>query len=154
MGECNPVATSLDTSVKLTSIMAKQAPADPQEYVQIVGGLTFAACVTRPDMACAVGQLSQFLNKPSSMHMHTAKQVLCYLQDNPHLESRTVLRLSDYKAIRMQTGPETWTHKGPRQDTSSCSTIEQLNGRAVDNLLLHCLQWNQNIWLLWTQRKN
>jgi hypothetical protein len=40
----------------------------------------FAACVTRPDIACAVGQLSQFLNNPSSKHMHAAKRVLRYLQ--------------------------------------------------------------------------
>src|SRR5437660_6358558 len=43
MGESNPVATPLDTSVKLTSITAEEAPADPQEYARILGGLTFAA---------------------------------------------------------------------------------------------------------------
>jgi hypothetical protein len=74
MGECNPVTTPLDTSVKLTSIKAEsEAAADPDEYARIVGGLTFAACVTRPDIACAVGQLSQFLNNSSSTHMHVAK---------------------------------------------------------------------------------
>jgi hypothetical protein len=39
----------------------------------------FAACVTRPDIACAVGQLSQFLNNSLSKHMH-AKRVLRYIQ--------------------------------------------------------------------------
>ena len=81
MGEYNPVTTPLDTSVKLTSIKAEsEAAADPHEYARIVGGLTFAACVTRPDIACAVGQLSQFLNNPSSTHMHATKRVLRYLQ--------------------------------------------------------------------------
>ena len=80
MMDCNPVTTPMDTSIKLTSITAEEAPADPQEYARIVGGLTFAACVTRPDIACAVGQLSQFLNNPSSTHMHAAKRVLRYLQ--------------------------------------------------------------------------
>jgi hypothetical protein len=80
MGECNAVATPLDTTVKLSSIKDDEAPADPQEYARIVGGLMFAACVTRPDIACAVGQLSQFLNNPSSTHMHAAKRVLRYFQ--------------------------------------------------------------------------
>src|SRR5579862_9604022 len=80
MGECNPIATPLDTSIKLTSIRVDKVLADPKEYDSIVGGLTFAAYVTRPDIACAVGQLSQFLNNPSSIHMHAAKRVLRYLQ--------------------------------------------------------------------------
>jgi hypothetical protein len=73
MGDCNAVAAPLDTSVKLSSIADGEPPADPHEYARIVGGLMFAACVTRPDIACAVGQLSQFLNNPSSKHMHAAK---------------------------------------------------------------------------------
>jgi hypothetical protein len=69
MGECNTVATPLDTTVKL-SIKDNEVPADPQEYARIVGGLMFTACIARPDITCAVGQLSQFLNNPSSTHMH------------------------------------------------------------------------------------
>src|SRR5436305_6692729 len=45
----------------------------------------FSACVTRPDITCAVGQLSQFLNNPSSKHMLTVKRVLRYLQGTPSL---------------------------------------------------------------------
>lgn len=40
----------------------------------------FAACVTRPDIICAVGQVSQFLSKPSSKHFLAAKRVLRYLK--------------------------------------------------------------------------
>ena len=72
----------MDTSVKLAAINASsEAAADPSEYASIVGGLMFAACVTRPDIMCAVGQLSQFLNNPSSRHLLAAKRVLRYLQD-------------------------------------------------------------------------
>ena len=41
----------------------------------------FAACV----IICAVGQLSQFLNNPSSKHMLAVKRVLRYLQGTPSL---------------------------------------------------------------------
>jgi hypothetical protein len=80
MQDCSPVNTPLDTSVKLTATTNDDAPADAKEYARIVGGLMFAACVTRPDIMCAVGQLSQFLNKPSSKHLHAAKRVLRYLK--------------------------------------------------------------------------
>src|SRR5271170_8359322 len=80
MQECTPVATPLDTSIKLAAInVSNEAAADPTEYASIVGGLMFAACVTRPDIMCAVSRLSQFLNNPSSKHLLTAKRILRYL---------------------------------------------------------------------------
>ena len=85
MSDCNPVTTPIDTSVKLSSITSEEAPADVREYASIVGGLMFVACVTRPDIMCAVGQLSQFLNNPSSKHMSAAKHVLRYLSRMPTL---------------------------------------------------------------------
>ena len=48
----------------------------------------FAACVTRPDIMCAAGQLSQFLNKPTSQHLLAAKRVLRYLKGCPRLGIR------------------------------------------------------------------
>jgi len=85
MADCNSVTTPLDTSVKLSSIMSEEASTDAREYASIVGGLMFAACVTRPDIMCAVGQLSQFLNNPSSKHMSAAKRVLRYLKGTSSL---------------------------------------------------------------------
>jgi Reverse transcriptase (RNA-dependent DNA polymerase) len=142
MGECNPVATPLDTSVKLSSITTEEAPADPQEYASIVGGLTFAAYVTRPDIACAVGQLSQFLNNPSSTHMHSAKRVLRYLQGTSTLGITyrpPPLRLQGYSdsdwagdmdtrrsttgyVVMLNNGAIAW--KSRRQPTVALSTME------------------------------
>jgi len=65
--------------------MSEEASTDAREYASIVGGLMFAACVTRPDIMCAVGQLSQFLNNPSSKHMSAAKRVLRYLKGTSSL---------------------------------------------------------------------
>ena len=80
MQDCNPVATPLDTSVKLTKAVDSDTLANSKEYASIVGGLMFAACVTRPDIMCAAGKLSQFLNKPTSQHLLAAKRVLRYLK--------------------------------------------------------------------------
>src|SRR5437762_1842663 len=75
MQNCSPVTTPIDTSVKLTSAKDDEALADPKEYASIVGGLMFAACITRPDITCAVDQLSQFLNNPLSKHILTVNRI-------------------------------------------------------------------------------
>jgi hypothetical protein len=142
MGNCNAVATPLDTTVKLSSIKDDEAPADPHEYASVVGGLMFAACVTRPDISCAVGQLSQFLNNPSSTHMRAAKRVLRYLQGTSTLGITyrpLPLRLEGYSdtdwagdldtrrsttgyVVMLNNGAITWRSR--RQPTVALSTIE------------------------------
>jgi hypothetical protein len=142
MGECNTVATPLDTAVKLSSIKDDEPPADPQEYARIVGGLMFASCVTRPDITCAVGQLSQFLNNPSTTHMHAAKRVLRYLQGTSKLGITyrpPPLRLQGYSdadwagdldtrrsttgyVLMLNNGAIVW--KSRRQPTVALSTME------------------------------
>ena len=142
MWDCNSVATPLDTSVKLCSITEHEAPTDPHEYASIVGGLMFAACVTRPDIACAVVQLSQFLNNPSSIHMHAAKRVLRYLQGTSTLGITyrpPPLRLQGYSdanwagdmdtrrsttgyVVMLNNGAIAWRSR--RQPTVALSTME------------------------------
>src|SRR2546423_9100174 len=80
MQDCNPLSIPLDTSVNLIKAIDSDHLANSKEYTSIVGGLMFAACVTRPDIMCAVGQLSQFLNKPTSKHLLAAKRILRYLK--------------------------------------------------------------------------
>src|SRR5437868_15070259 len=88
MQDCNSISTPLDTSVKLTKAVDSDSLANSKEYASIVGGLMFAACVTWPDIMCAVGQLSQFLNKPTSQHLLAAKRVLRYLKGTLRLGIR------------------------------------------------------------------
>lgn len=80
MSECNPVSTPLDTSIKLATTTDSESLANQKHYQMIVGELMFAAIATRPDIMCAVGQLSQFNSNPSSKHLFAAKRVLRYLQ--------------------------------------------------------------------------
>jgi len=81
MDDCSPVNIPMDTSGKLAAInVSTEAAGDPHKYASIVEGLMFAACVTRLDIMCAVGQLSQFLNHPLSKHLLAAKYVLRSLQ--------------------------------------------------------------------------
>lgn len=49
----------------------------------IVGSLMYATLGTRPDIAHAVQQLSQYSSNPGPMHLTAAKHVLCYLKGAP-----------------------------------------------------------------------
>ena len=85
MQDCNPLSIPLDTSVKLIKAIDSDPLANSKEYASIVGGLMFTACVTRPNIMCTVGQLSQFLNKPTSKHLLAAKRILHYLKGTLNL---------------------------------------------------------------------
>jgi len=142
MGDCNLVTMEMDTSVKLTSITKNEASTDPTEYASIVRGLTFVAYVIRPDIACVVGQLSQFLNNPSTTHMHPAKGILRYLQGTSTLGITyrpPPLRLQGYSdanwggdmdtrrsttgyIVMLNNGAIAW--KSRRQPTVALSTME------------------------------
>jgi hypothetical protein len=102
----------------------------------------FAACVTRPDIMCAVGQLSQFLNNPSSKHVSAAKRILRYLQGTSSLGITyrpPPLRLQGYSdadwagdmdtrrsttgyVVMLNNGAIAW--KSRRQPTVALSTME------------------------------
>jgi hypothetical protein len=80
MLDCNPVSTPMDSSMRLIPAADGDGFADVKEYQQIVGELQFASLVARPDISCAVGTLSQFNIKPTSLHLAAAKRVLRYLK--------------------------------------------------------------------------
>jgi len=142
MQDCSPVSTPMDTSVKLTVTKDDEALADPKEYASIVGGLMFAACVSRPDIMCAVGNLSQFLNGPSSKHLLAAKRVLRYLRGKSSLGITyrpPPLRLTGYSdadwagdvntrrsttgyVVMLNNGAIAW--RSQRQPTVALSTME------------------------------
>ena len=51
-------------------------------YRKIIGSLMYAMLGTRPDIACAVSVLSQFLDKPKDVHIMLVKHLLQYLAAN------------------------------------------------------------------------
>jgi len=88
MEDSKAVSTPLATGTKLIKIDANSAKPDfdiQPLYQSIVGSLMYAMLCTRPDMAFAVQQLSQFASDPSPRHLQGAKRVLRYLQGSPNL---------------------------------------------------------------------
>lgn len=58
---------------------------DQREYQQIVGSLMYLAILTRPDIAFALGRLSQYLSDPAEHHMKALKGIMRYLRSTVHL---------------------------------------------------------------------
>ncbi|CAO2825263.1 unnamed protein product [Amaranthus hypochondriacus] len=71
----------LDPNVKLTADIGDLLP-NPLPYQQLIGKLIYLT-LTRPDITFAIHILSQYMHKPTTIHMQAAKRVLRYLKGNP-----------------------------------------------------------------------
>ncbi|CDO73534.1 hypothetical protein BN946_scf185014.g4 [Trametes cinnabarina] len=76
----NPVDTPLDPNVRLRAHDGEVDEELRSCYQAIVGSLMYAALGTRPDIAHAVQQLSQYSSNPTGVHLTAAKRVLRYLK--------------------------------------------------------------------------
>ncbi|CAN1157712.1 Retrovirus-related Pol polyprotein from transposon RE1, partial [Linum perenne] len=55
---------------------------DPSVYRRLIGRLVYL-CTTRPDISFAVNYLSQFVSKPTNLHMMAASKVVRYIKNDP-----------------------------------------------------------------------
>jgi Reverse transcriptase (RNA-dependent DNA polymerase)/Integrase core domain/GAG-pre-integrase domain len=86
MSECKPVSTPMDPGTKLTKADPTEVltPEDKTAYQSIVGSLMYTMLGTRPDIAYAVGSVSQFNSAPGVQHMTAVKRILRYLKGTAH----------------------------------------------------------------------
>jgi Reverse transcriptase (RNA-dependent DNA polymerase)/gag-polypeptide of LTR copia-type/Integrase core domain/GAG-pre-integrase domain len=80
MADCNAVSTPMDEGARFLKSEGQAAPEEVRAYQVIIGGLTFAAICTRPDISFAVNSLSRFASNPDPSHVLAAKRVLRYLR--------------------------------------------------------------------------
>lgn len=81
MAECKSASTPLSPSVQLTSEESNKLDRkDHKQFRRLIGRLTFLVTATRPDIAFAVNQLSQYLAGPRKIHLEAAKHVLRYVK--------------------------------------------------------------------------
>ena len=80
MENCKPVATPLEPGRKFQQLTPSDKPFDVHTYQQAIGCLTYMSTATRPDIAVAVGVLSQYMSRPSNDHWMGVKRVLRYLK--------------------------------------------------------------------------
>ncbi|KAF1334706.1 Integrase catalytic core protein, partial [Globisporangium splendens] len=88
MQDCKPVKTPQDPGLKLTKTMCEGGCKHDETmkgvpYRSAVGAVMYLMVGTRPDLAAAVGTLSQFAADPCPTHWQALKRVLRYLQATP-----------------------------------------------------------------------
>ena len=120
MQDCKPVKTPQDPGLHLTKSMCEGGCKHEESmtnvpYRQAVGCLMYLMVATRPDLAAAVGVLSQFASDPCPTHWQALKRVFRYLQS-------TMLKMANSTAFRMPTGPAITTRVAAQVATSLCST--------------------------------
>ena len=79
MSDCKPASTPIDPGSTLDSENTnEQTTSFP--YRQAVGSLVYLAYLTRPDICWALSKLSQYFDKPSTIHVSSVKRVFRYLK--------------------------------------------------------------------------
>jgi len=77
MGDCKPADVPISPSVKLNSEDTPQLGwSEHKLFQRLIGRLIFMVVATRPDIAFAVNQLSQYLAEPRRIHLGAAKHIL------------------------------------------------------------------------------
>jgi hypothetical protein len=85
MQDCKPLSTPQDVNSKLSKAMEPLTKEEVESMVKIpyqsaVGSLMYAMVATRPDIAVAVGVVSQFMNNPGQQHWTAVKRIFRYLK--------------------------------------------------------------------------
>ena len=80
MQNSKPTQVPLSPSSKLAKAMITDILIDQHDYQSMVGSQMYAMLATRPDLAQSIQQISQFAQKPTTIHEKAAKQGLRYLK--------------------------------------------------------------------------
>ncbi|KAG8487880.1 hypothetical protein CXB51_018329 [Gossypium anomalum] len=78
---CKPVETPIEVNHRLGNAL-EDAAVDKRSYQRLVGKLIYLSH-TRPDIAYAVGVVSQFMHNPKESHLGAVYQILQYLKGTP-----------------------------------------------------------------------
>lgn len=74
------VSTPMDGMDAIRPATEDDERVDSNEYSSIIGSLMYAMIYTRPDIAYALGRLSQFMRDPAKHHMRALRRVMRYLR--------------------------------------------------------------------------
>ena len=141
MEDANGISTLADSHTHLTSVTESQTQVP---YREAVGSLIFAAIITRPDIAFAVGVVSRYVDKHGQPHWNSVKRIIRYLKNTRDYgilysktqESEVIHGFSDSDfandidtrrfttgyTFKLSNGPVTWNSRC--QSTVSLSTTE------------------------------
>ena len=80
MGDATAISHPIDGYHSLTPAQPDEPRTDQREYQQRIGSMMYAMIGTRPDIAYAIGKLSQYCQDPSVRHRTAIDRVLRYLK--------------------------------------------------------------------------
>src|SRR3979411_618555 len=80
MNDFRPVNTPMEMHTHSTPLLPNEEGYNIEEYRSIIGTLIYAAVLTRPDIATAVGFLARHMQKPRITHWNVLQWVLRYLK--------------------------------------------------------------------------
>jgi len=83
MLDCNPVSTPAEKGLQLTEASDKEHQKFTERnfpFRSAVGSLIYLMAATRLDIAWIVSKLSQFLERPGTIHVSVLKRLLKYIQ--------------------------------------------------------------------------
>lgn len=78
MSDCNSCQMPMEWRTKLSKLR-EEPPVEATYYHSIVRSLRYLVN-TRPDISYSVGTMSQFMEKPTTQHLATMKQILRYIR--------------------------------------------------------------------------
>ncbi|KAF5781204.1 putative RNA-directed DNA polymerase [Helianthus annuus] len=117
--DCKPADTPMIANQKLY-IEETAEPADRERYQRIVGKLIYLSH-TRPDIAYAVGVISQFMHQPQSAHMDAVFRILRYLKGT--VGHGVLFKPNGHLGTQLYTDADWAGDKGNRRSTSGYFTL-------------------------------
>eukprot|EP00961_Rhodomonas_salina_P243296 3287693-Rhodomonas_salina.4 len=132
MTDTHPVPIQSEPGTRLVKAQSPAVP-DPdatKKYQQMVGGLMYAAVLTRPGFAFSVNQCARFMSNPGPEHVAAAKRILWYLKGAKHL--KLTYRCQPEATANVLVCYADLDHAGdPDTRRSVTGYIVMLNGAAV-----------------------
>nr|GEX41132.1 putative ribonuclease H-like domain-containing protein [Tanacetum cinerariifolium] len=119
MIDCKPTDTPMIVNQKLY-MEEKAKLADKGRYQRMVGKLIYLSH-TRPDIAYAVGVVSQFMHQPQKNHMKAVMRILRYLKGTTGHE--VLFKPNGHLVTQLYTDADWAGDKGNRRSTSGYFTI-------------------------------
>jgi hypothetical protein len=89
MDTCNPKTIPADPNARMSAEMTPKTENATKEmssvpYREAIGSLMYLMVMTRPDIAFAVNQVSQYCQNPGPGHWNGVKRILAYLAGTPN----------------------------------------------------------------------